>query len=226
MEVIINGYKFKVYIKRCNNKNMYLRVKEDGLYVSANFKIKDQDILRFINSKQDWIIKAFDKRQKRVGMLSKGVDAPIIYLLGEKKFVNYKLSKRNFLEVNNDIVTFNLKEIDDLLIQKTFSKYAKSKLEEILNEKRKRWDRLIIDYKITKEVQIKIRSMTSRWGSCMVNKGVITMNLSLIHFPVECIDYVLLHEYTHLIVPNHSKRFYDVIKYNMPDYKNYINMLK
>ena len=72
---------------------------------------------------------------------------------------------------------------------------------------------------------MKIRNMTSKWGSCMPHTGEITMNLSLIHYPLECIDYVLLHEYVHLIVPNHSKRFYQLIEYHMPNYKKYKSML-
>ena len=66
---------------------------------------------------------------------------------------------------------------------------------------------------------IKIREMKSRWGSCIPAKQQITLNKRLIHYPVEFIEYVVLHEFVHLIQPNHSKAFYHIIEYHMPDYK-------
>ncbi|HCK88937.1 MAG TPA: M48 family peptidase, partial [Erysipelotrichaceae bacterium] len=37
---------------------------------------------------------------------------------------------------------------------------------------------------------------------------------------------VLLHEYAHLLVPNHSKAFYDIVRKYMPEWKTYSDMLK
>ncbi|MPN62224.1 hypothetical protein SDC9_209971 [bioreactor metagenome] len=93
-------------------------------------------------------------------------------------------------------------------------------LMKILEIQRTRWDRVIEMYHINKLPTIKIKSLTSKWGSCLVEKAEITMNLKLIHYPLQCIDYVLWHEYVHLVVPNHSKRFYDLVEYHMPEYKN------
>lgn len=66
---------------------------------------------------------------------------------------------------------------------------------------------------------LKIRDMKTRWGSCIVNKGVITLNRRLLAYPRECIEYVVLHEYCHFIHPNHSKTFYALIEHFMPDWK-------
>jgi len=43
---------------------------------------------------------------------------------------------------------------------------------------------------------------------------------------VQCLDYVLLHEYAHLLVPNHSKKFYDLVGSFMPDYRESIRLLR
>ena len=66
---------------------------------------------------------------------------------------------------------------------------------------------------------IKVRYMTSRWGSCQSKRGVITLNSKLIEAPRNCIEYVVLHEFTHFIHPNHSKKFYDFVAMLMPDWK-------
>jgi predicted metal-dependent hydrolase len=63
---------------------------------------------------------------------------------------------------------------------------------------------------------LRIRKMRSRWGSYSP-KGVITLNLLLILFPVECLDYVVLHELCHYKVGRHGPRFWKLLKRLMPD---------
>lgn len=73
---------------------------------------------------------------------------------------------------------------------------------------------------------LRIRDMKTRWGSCIVNKGVITLNKKLLAYPRECIEYVALHEYCHFIHPNHSKKFYALVESFMPDWKKRRELLK
>ncbi|SHI86955.1 M48 family metallopeptidase [Parasporobacterium paucivorans] len=66
---------------------------------------------------------------------------------------------------------------------------------------------------------IKTRKMTSRWGSCHPYKGMIILNNKLLEAPIECIEYVVLHEFAHFLHPNHSRQFYDFVEGHMPDWK-------
>lgn len=68
--------------------------------------------------------------------------------------------------------------------------------------------------------RICIRKMTTRWGSCNHTKGYINLNLNLIYKNKDLVQYVVLHELTHLLYPNHKKDFYNFIKNLMPDYKD------
>ncbi len=65
---------------------------------------------------------------------------------------------------------------------------------------------------------IKFRKMVSRWGSCHSQKGILTFNTHLRFAPHSSIQYVVLHELTHFLVPNHSKEFYDELRKVCPDY--------
>lgn len=67
--------------------------------------------------------------------------------------------------------------------------------------------------------KIFVRSMVSRWGSCIPAKNKITLNTKLMAAPAECIEYVIFHEFAHFIHPNHSKEFYHFIEHFMPDYR-------
>ena len=67
--------------------------------------------------------------------------------------------------------------------------------------------------------QIKFRKMTSRWGSCHPAKGILTFNTNLMYAPPECVEYVVLHEFTHFLQANHSKAFYYELSAVCPDWK-------
>ena len=67
--------------------------------------------------------------------------------------------------------------------------------------------------------QIKYRMMRSTWGVCRPTLGTITFNRRLIHQPAAFVEYVVLHELCHLIVPNHSQDFYALVGSMMPNYR-------
>ncbi len=74
--------------------------------------------------------------------------------------------------------------------------------------------------------QIKFRKMVSRWGSCHPAKGILTFNINLMYAPKECIEYVVLHEFTHFLHGNHSSKFYEELEKVCPDWKLCRNQLK
>lgn len=65
-----------------------------------------------------------------------------------------------------------------------------------------------------------IRSMRTRWGSCS-NADLITLNPKLIQTPINCIDYVLLHELCHLKEHNHGKSYYQLLDQVLPNWREH-----
>ena len=74
--------------------------------------------------------------------------------------------------------------------------------------------------------EIKFRKMVSRWGSCHFQKGILTFNTNLMYAPTECIEYVVWHEFTHFLQPNHSSKFYDELAKVYPNWKECRKKLK
>lgn len=67
--------------------------------------------------------------------------------------------------------------------------------------------------------QLRLRTMKSRWGSCLVYKNTITLNTKLLEQPRRCVEYVVLHELCHFLHPNHSPAFYACLESFMPDWR-------
>ncbi|MBQ9001945.1 MAG: M48 family metallopeptidase [Eggerthellaceae bacterium] len=63
------------------------------------------------------------------------------------------------------------------------------------------------------------RKMKSRWGSCQPSTGRICINVVLALYPPECLEYVVVHELAHLLVPGHGPEFHAIMDRVMPDWK-------
>ena len=73
---------------------------------------------------------------------------------------------------------------------------------------------------------IKFRKMKTRWGSCHTVKGILTFNTQLIYAPMECIEYVVWHEFTHFLQANHSQKFYKELEKVYPEWRTSRKKLK
>ncbi len=65
---------------------------------------------------------------------------------------------------------------------------------------------------------IRLRKMKLRWGSC-TPAGLIFLNPELVKVPGQCVEYVIVHELSHLKEPNHGKRFYLTLERVLPNWR-------
>ena len=73
---------------------------------------------------------------------------------------------------------------------------------------------------------IKVRDMTSRWGVCAMSKRQITFALQLYNMPEAAQIYVVVHEYCHFLVLDHSPKFWAEVEKILPDWKARRELLK
>ncbi|MBS6395642.1 MAG: M48 family metallopeptidase [Clostridiales bacterium] len=74
--------------------------------------------------------------------------------------------------------------------------------------------------------RVTIRDTRSQWGSCNTRNGNISISLWLGAFPEECIEYVVVHELTHLLEPGHNDRFYSILDQHYPSWRQCRKQLK
>jgi len=82
----------------------------------------------------------------------------------------------------------------------------------------------------SKKINIKInefgvKKMKTRWGSCNIQKNRIWLNLELAKKPIECLEYVVVHEMVHLLEKNHNARFYSLVNKYYPNWKHSKSLL-
>ncbi len=198
-----------------NVKNINLHITRNGeIVVSCNAYVPLKKVDEFVGIKCQWILEKMRMIQQQQKILH---DNQRFLFLGKSYPIKTVLSKTSGVRLREGICMIYKRESEDEY--KILLQYEKEMAQKILKQKMKEvYEKMSHDY-IINEPALKIRKMTSRWGSCMPKKNQITLNSQLIHYQERFIDYVVIHEYAHLIQPNHSKAFYAIIEKYMPDYK-------
>ncbi|MBE0441050.1 MAG: M48 family metallopeptidase [Psychrobacter sp.] len=73
--------------------------------------------------------------------------------------------------------------------------------------------------------EIRLKKMHTRWGSCNTRARRVWLSVYLPAYPIECTEYVIVHELCHLHHANHSPEFWQTVATAIPDYQHWHNML-
>ena len=221
--ITLNGQTVTYGLQRKKVKNINLRMKRTGeITVSANPRVPDAIIEGFLCEHADRILRALDQYEKaKQNALSpmEYTDGETVSVFGERKTLHLLKADKNQAVMNSDTILLSVKDSSDrTLRQKTLQAY----LDELCREQLTALCRQYYPAFAAEGIPfptIRFRRMTSRWGSCHTQKAVVTFNLALIDLPLAFSEYVVVHELTHLVHPDHSKRFYDRLAKVLPDWK-------
>lgn len=203
MYLVIDDIRYNVVIdKKRSTKNTYIRVKDDlTIYVTTNIFTRDKDIAKLLDENYDSICRMIKKQKV------KNTNNENFNYLGK----NYEIIYVDYCDISfGEERVFLNKNLD---IDKWYKKQAKTLFLEHLD---------IIYNNFSRSIpypDLKIRKMTTRWGVCNTKLKTVTLNLELIKRDTKYLDYVIAHELSHLIYPNHSRDFWDLVGENCPNYK-------
>ena len=208
-EYKLDGEKYNVEIVYKNNKNTYIKIKDDlTIYVTTNFLTTKGDVRRLLDKECDFLRKTLNKVKKRL------VKEENFYYLGHK----YDIILVPFEDIDMDGRKIYIQSEDKL--DKWLKKQTKIIFEERLDECYKLFEEKIPYPKL------KIRSMKTRWGVNHKLDDSITLNSKLIKYDISVIDYVIIHELSHFVHFDHSKDFWNTVSKYMPNYKSAVRALK
>ena len=197
---IYNDCIYEVVVIKKNNKNTYIRIKDNKIVITTNYFTSKRYIEKLIKDNYNTIIKMIDKSiriHNKEGF----------FIFGCKYNVIYK-------DINDIIINGNnIYTKDSRMLNNWLDNYIK-------NIFKKRID---YNYNLFEEVipypKLRLRSMRSRWGVCNIKTNVITLNKELIRYDIKCLDYVCIHELAHLLEGNHSKKFWNIVSKYCSNYK-------
>ena len=220
--ILLNNKEVQYNLERKKVKNINLRIKPDGsIYVSANNSVSQEKIEKFLNEKSEFILKALEhyhELQKYVPKPKKYVDGEHFKICGHDLRLKVFEGRKNYVESDGVYIKLTVKDIGDFALkQKIMDKWIKeqciSTISLVCEAVYPKFQKYGVSFP-----KLKFRKMISRWGSCQPKRESLTFNISLIEAPMSCIEYVVVHEFTHFLQPNHSKKFYTQLTMFMPDW--------
>ena len=219
----INGRILEYTLDRKKVKNLNLRIRRDGsVYVSANKSVPLDYIENFLRSKSDFVSKAVEHYSEIVSQKKSPkqyVDGESFRVLGHDLRLKVLRGAKNEVKSDGVFITLRVKDpFDTDMKERVFRKWFRDLCRETVTKLCETAYPKFGKYGI-KFPEIKFRNMISRWGSCMPRAGRITFNYALASVPFVCIEYVVIHEFTHFLHPDHSADFYRQLSVFLPDWR-------
>lgn len=187
--------------------------------VIAPLKTHEDRIIEVVKTKSKWILKKLTEMKE---------------LEYEKKEPQY-INGEEFLYMGDSysleiVVSSNNKRPEVRLINKTIYVHCNTVEKETIKKALKEWYKARATEKINERIEhyqpyfnvkpnvVKVKEQQKRWGSCS-SKGTLLFNWRCIMAPLSVLDYVVVHEMSHLIHMNHSKDYWSLVKQVLPDYE-------
>lgn len=222
--VNINNIEVEVTFKPIKNLNLRILPPDGQVKVSAPHYYSLDKVTDFLIKKHDWIQKTqFDIQKRKYPAAPKFENGASHNYLGKSYTMVIKPSKLyNWVELSETSLLVHVKgAVSPVKVQKLVSIWYRNQLDNLLRTFIERWERPM-------QVRVReygIKQMKTRWGTCNPRAERIWLNLELIKKPLECIEYVVVHEMVHLLEPSHNHRFKAFMSQFLPNWKELKNKL-
>lgn len=218
----INGIEVEVTEKNVKNFNLRVNRSSGMVKVSCPFQTDKTELARFLESKSGWIRKHLSSFRKynKASKKNSYTDGEAHYFFGRKVILRVQQNpKRNvsirqregiselIISAGRNDNTENLKYV----IHEFYRAELKREIPKLIDK----WEP-VMNVKIS---DFGVKKMKTRWGTCNIRAKRIWLNLELAKRHPDCLEYVVVHEMVHLLERLHSKRFYRLMDYFLPDWR-------
>lgn len=215
----VNG--IEILLRRKPIKNLYLRIEQETLQavISAPLRMPAADIERFVLSKASWLQQKLDfLAKRRLVFAAQETAGESLWLWGKKYAVRFIPGRERTVIAENEVIFSGSIEKFTKYVDKLYLEQLTQQVEKFAAFWQKRLQLTASGWHI--------RKMKTRWGTCNTFSRMITINYNLVRLPVECLEYIIVHELAHLYESSHNSRFKNFLTQNLPDWKQRESLLK
>src|SRR6266536_6717560 len=212
-----------VDVVRKNIKNLHL-----GIYpptgrvrVAAPLRVNDEAVRLFTISRLTWIKRQQAKFEDQERQSAREfVSGESHYYQGHRYLLNvvcHKGPPAVIIRNNKTMDLFVRSGSDTSERERVLNTWYRQRLKEEILPLIAKWE-AIIGVKVD---EWGVKQMKTRWGTGNIKAHRIWLNLELTKKPVQCLEYIVVHEMTHLIERNHNDRFIAIMDKHLPQWRAY-----
>ena len=217
-QIEVAGIAITLFQKRIRNLHLRILSPSAEVRVSAPLRVSIAKIKEFITKRVEWI------KENQTIIRNRKVILPAQFISVEKHRVfadTYELkllekSRSNQVLINENFLELHVKKTSTLKTrQKIIDDFYRKNLSEKIPQ-------FIAQYEPQMNVKVgefRIKKMKTRWGTCSIKERRIWIALELSKRPISCLEFIVVHEMTHLLERKHNKRFFALMDKFMPNWR-------
>lgn len=224
MNVLISDIQIEIIKKDIKNMHLSVLPPDGKVRVSAPNNLSDESIIMFVKTKLGWIKKQQEKFELQPRQSEREyVSGETLYVWGHQYFlqVEHNQKKNSLVLEGNKAILSVRKESTAKQREKFVNEWYRSLLKTEVEKYLPKWEAITGLYCDSWQSKY----MTTKWGTCNTSTRKIWLNLQLAKKPIECLEYVILHELAHLKVKNHGPDFVAILDLHMPYWRECKKML-
>jgi predicted metal-dependent hydrolase len=212
-----------VDVVRKDIKNLHLAVYPPAgrIRVAAPLRVNDEAVRLFTISKLAWIRRQQSKFQDQERQSAREfISGESHYYQGHRYRLNivYREGSPTVHIRNNQFLDiFSRPGSDTSERERILTNWYRRQLKEAIVPLIARWEAIIG----VRVAEWGVKQMKTKWGTCNIEAGRIWLNLELIKKPVQCLEYIIVHEMVHLLERHHNERFVAYMNKFMPLWQHY-----
>lgn len=203
-------------IVRSRRKSVGLYIRPQGVEVRAPHHVSQRDIHRWVSEKSAWIEQQLHQQALRASEAPHISHGEGLLFMGERRDIQIEPGNNQVNEDEGRLTIVSRQPEDESYNRAILEKWLKREAQLYIHE---RCLELAETMQVSEQVSaIKFRKTKTKWGHC-TSTGILQFNWLIIMAPVEVIDYLLVHELSHLSHMNHSKQFWARVATFCPDHR-------
>lgn len=215
-QLFVNDLHVSLTRKRIKNIHLRIDAPDGEVRVSAPYFVSDKIISEFIGSKKEWILTQRTRILNRPKAMAKTYEQnEQHHFLGQTYRLNIRTNKGITGIVQSQIHLHTPASATTEQKKHYLDEWYRAELKARIPALLSHWQKIV-------GVEAKswgVKKMKTKWGSCNIRDARIWLNLTLIRYPPQCLEYVLVHELVHLHETYHNARFYRFMDMFLPTWR-------
>lgn len=213
----IGSLEVEVKFKPIKNLHLSVHPPHGKVTISSPDFFDLEKVKVYLTTKIGWI----KREQKKIASQDREGEKLMItreshYFLGKRYLLKVTEAKRAYVEIHHQVIElFSPSHYTTEQKQKQLDNWYRKELNTVL-------EKLLMHHLPVMNLMVNnysVRKMKTKWGSCNDQNRTLNFNIELIKKPIECIDYIVVHELVHLLERNHNKNFVILMNKYLPNWR-------
>jgi predicted metal-dependent hydrolase len=218
--MILGDIKIELIQKSIKNVHLSVLPPHGDVRIAAPLHLSEETIRLYAISKLSWIKQQQKKirnqeRESRREFINKETH----YFQGRKYLLRiFERNEPPRVDLNKKYLDLYVRpNTSTIHRQRILNQWYRNEMKELVPVFIKKWEKVML----VMVNDFGIKSMKTKWGTCNIEAKRIWLNLELAKKPLQCLEYIIVHEMVHLLERKHNEKFVWYLNKFMPQWKSY-----